>query len=60
MAYFDFIEKVNFEIIRSEKMLNNPAFMAKAPENLVKAETEKLAKNKEMLTALTEKLNGLK
>ena len=54
------IEKVNFEIIRSEKMLNNPAFMAKAPENLVKAETEKLAKNKEMLTALTEKLNGLK
>jgi len=53
------IEKVNFEIARSEKMLNNPAFIAKAPEALVKAETEKLAKNKELLMTLNEKLSKL-
>ncbi len=53
------IEKVNFEIARSEKMLNNPAFMAKAPDALVKTETEKLAKNKELLAALNEKLGKL-
>lgn len=54
------IEKVKFEISRSEKMLNNPAFMAKAPEKLVKTETEKLAKNQELLNALLEKLEKLK
>ncbi len=51
------IEKVKFEIARSEKMLSNQAFMAKAPENLVKSETEKLAKNKEFLANLLEKLS---
>ena len=54
------IEKVEFEIARSEKMLNNPAFMAKAPEALVKTETEKLAKNKELLSSLKEKFNNIK
>ena len=53
------IEKVQFEIDRSNKMLNNPSFMAKAPETLVKAEKEKLAKNEELITALKTKLNEL-
>ena len=50
------IEKVNFEIERSKKMLNNPNFMAKAPEALVKTEKEKLAKNEELLASLKAKL----
>ena len=50
------IEKVKFEIERSEKMLGNPSFVAKAPEKLVSAEKEKLAKNKELLKSLQEKL----
>ena len=53
------IEKVTFEIERSKKMLGNPNFMAKAPESLVKTETEKLAKNEELLASLTDKLNSL-
>ena len=54
------IEKVTFEIERSKKMLNNPAFVAKAPEALVKTETEKLAKNEELLVSLQSKLNEIK
>lgn len=50
------IEKVTFEIERSKKMLNNPSFVAKAPEALVKTEKEKLAKNEELLTSLQAKL----
>ena len=53
------IEKVQFEIDRSNKMLNNPNFMAKAPEALVKTEKEKLAKNEELISALQAKLNSL-
>lgn len=54
------IEKVTFEIERSKKMLNNPAFVAKAPEALVKTEKEKLAKNEELLSSLQAKLNQVK
>lgn len=54
------IEKVKFEIARSEKMLNNPAFMAKAPEALVSSEKEKLAKNSELLKSLENKLKEVK
>ena len=54
------IEKVTFEIERSKKMLNNPAFVAKAPETLVKTEKEKLAKNEELLASLKEKLSAVK
>jgi len=54
------IEKVTFEVERSKKMLNNPAFMAKAPEKLVLAEKEKLAKNEELLSSLNAKLDSLK
>ena len=54
------IEKVKFEVERSKKMLGNPSFVAKAPEALVKTETEKLAKNEELLASLEKKLNELK
>ena len=54
------IEKVKFEIERSSKMLNNSSFMAKAPENLVKAEKDKLAKNEELLASLQTKLAEIK
>ena len=54
------IQKVTFEVERSNKMLNNPAFMAKAPEKLVATEKEKLAKNEELLASLNAKLNELK
>lgn len=50
------IEKVMFEIERSKKMLNNPNFMAKAPESLVETEKTKLAKNEELLASLKSKL----
>ena len=54
------IEKITFEVERSKKMLNNPAFMAKAPEKLVANEKEKLAKNEELLASLNAKLDSLK
>ncbi len=46
------IESLKFEIARSEKMLSNAGFVAKAPASLVEAEKEKLAKNKEFLAKL--------
>ena len=53
------IEKVQFEIDRSKKMLGNASFVAKAPEALVKSEKEKLAKNEELLAALESRLSSL-
>ncbi|MBQ8452013.1 MAG: valine--tRNA ligase [Clostridia bacterium] len=53
------LEKVNFEILRSEKMLNNPAFMAKAPEALVASEKEKLSRNNELKASIEQKLKEL-
>lgn len=49
------IEELKFEIARSEKMLSNAGFVAKAPASLVEAEKEKLAKNKEFLRQILEK-----
>ena len=46
------IEKVKFEIERSEKMLSNQGFISKAPKSLVENETEKLSKNKQLLAKL--------
>ena len=46
------IVRLTAEIERSEKMLSNEGFVAKAPEKLITAEKEKLAKN----TALKESL----
>lgn len=50
------LESIEFEIARSEKMLNNPNFVAKAPANLVELEKEKLEKNKVLKAMLLEKL----
>lgn len=49
------IEELKFEITRSEKMLSNAGFVAKAPKSLVDVEKEKLAKNKEFLNQLLNK-----
>lgn len=51
------IMEVEQEIARCEKMLNNPSFIAKAPENKVNSEKEKLAKHQENLISLKEKLS---
>lgn len=53
------IEKVQFEIDRSNKMLGNPNFVAKAPASLIETEKQKLAKNEELLSALKTKLSSL-
>ncbi len=46
------VEELKFEIQRSEKMLSNAGFVAKAPAKLVEAEKEKLEKNKEFLAKI--------
>ena len=53
------IKSMEFEINRSEKMLANPGFVAKAPESLVNAEKIKLEKNKALLEKLKEELKAL-
>ena len=53
------IEKVKFEIQRSDKMLSNPGFVNKAPQNLIEAEKEKLCKNKELLEKLLKEMENL-
>ena len=39
------IERVKFEVERSEKMLSNPKFVEKAPASLVESEKAKLETN---------------
>lgn len=51
------IDKLKFEIERSENILGNIGFTTKAPKELVSAERVKLAKNKEMLNILLEDKN---
>jgi len=46
------IATLKSEIERSERMLNNAGFVAKAPAHLIDAEKEKLAKNKALLESL--------
>lgn len=46
------IEKVKFEIARSEGMLSNARFVEKAPKALVEQEKQKLEKNKQLLAEL--------
>ena len=50
------IEKVKFEIERSQKMLSNQGFVSKAPKTLIDNETEKLNKNKLLLSKLQEEI----
>ncbi|MBZ4662751.1 MAG: valine--tRNA ligase [Caloramator sp.] len=53
-------EKLEKEVERAEGKLNNPNFVAKAPQKLVDEEKEKLAKYKEMLEKVMGRLNELK
>ena len=46
------IARLVSEIERSERMLGNPGFVAKAPESLINAEKEKLEKNKALKAEL--------
>jgi len=50
---------LEFEVARSEKMLANPGFVAKAPEAKINAEKEKLEANKKLLAAVMSKLAAL-
>ena len=49
-------KKILSEIERASKMLNNPGFISKAPENKIKEEQEKLIKYKEMLKKIEERM----
>ena len=53
------IEFENSEISRSEKMLSNPNFLAKAPKEKIQTEQEKLELHKNNLKDLLEKLKKL-
>ena len=50
------LESVIFEIERSEKMLGNANFVAKAPQSLVETEKAKLERNKALKLSIMEKL----
>ena len=53
-------KKLEAEVERGEKMLSNPGFINKAPEEKINAEKEKLANYKQMLENVIDRLNGLK
>ena len=46
------IVRLKAEVERSEKLLSNQGFVAKAPAKLIDAEKEKLEKNKALLAEL--------
>lgn len=52
-------EKLLYEVARGEKMLSNPGFVNKAPEAKINEEKAKLAKYKEMLEKVEERLKSL-
>ncbi|MDE6730650.1 MAG: valine--tRNA ligase, partial [Oscillospiraceae bacterium] len=51
-------EKVQKDIDFLSKKLNNPGFLAKAPENLVKAEQEKLAKAQDKMHKILQSIKA--
>ena len=53
------VKRLEGEVARGEKMLSNPGFVNKAPEEKVNEEKEKLAKYKEMLDLAKERLEKL-
>ncbi len=53
-------EKIEKEIARLNGKLDNPNFVAKAPENIVAEEREKLAKNQALLSEIEESIAKLK
>ena len=52
-------EKLLSEVARCEKMLSNPGFVNKAPEAKINEEKEKLAKYKEMLSNVEERIKTM-
>ena len=52
-------ENLEKEIARGEAKLQNQGFLAKAPEQLVAAEKEKLEQNRQMLEALKQRIGDL-
>ena len=52
-------EKLLSEVARGEKMLSNPGFVNKAPESKINEEKAKLAKYKEMLEKVEERIKSL-
>ncbi len=52
-------QKIQSEIERAAKMLNNPGFVSKAPETKINEEKAKLEKYQEMLKNLEERLQQL-
>ncbi len=52
-------EKILIEKEKTDKMLGNPGFIAKAPESKVKEEQEKLKKFNEMLDNIEQRINNL-
>ncbi len=52
-------EKLISEVERAEKMLSNPGFVNKAPEAKINEEKEKLAKYKDMLEKVEERLRSI-
>ena len=52
-------EKLLSEVARGEKMLSNPGFVNKAPEEKINEEKAKLAKYKEMLEKVEERIKSL-
>ena len=53
------IERIDGEIARAEGKLNNPSFVNKAPQKLVDAEKEKVAKYQDMKAKCEAQLAGL-
>ena len=53
-------EKILVEKKKTDRMLGNPGFLAKAPEAKVLVEKEKLAKFNEMLETIEQRINNLK
>ena len=51
--------KLTKEVERGENMLSNPGFINKAPESKVQEEKEKLAKYKELLKNVEERLTQI-
>jgi valyl-tRNA synthetase len=51
--------KLEAEVMRAEKMLSNPGFVNKAPEAKINEEKAKLAKYKEMLDSVIERLSNM-
>ena len=52
-------KRLESEVQRGEKMLSNPGFINKAPEDKINEEKEKLANYKELLASVIEKLNKM-